>query len=298
MGSRERPPGLESLTSVPVPTLIVPRSGKASAITFAKDEGSLSRGGRTGERPVRERICTAGRQVWLGLANKVTGPGASAIKYDILTALLVTAARGDPVEARLSLRLSLLITARFNWRRGTFAVGQREMARMWGVTERTAKREMAEMRARRWIAVAVPAARGRVTQYRIETDGGTARNHAAFGMRLAPISPPAWRMRQSPMGRGLQMLFRCTANLSRGSRRTASDGQPLPRVSRHKTSGLRAWFAPLQLIDLESGVLTLMAPNRFQADYVRTHFHTRILAALVAENRSVREVQIICSEGA
>ncbi|MEJ2031079.1 MAG: hypothetical protein P8X66_14795, partial [Maritimibacter sp.] len=94
--------------------------------------------------------------------SRIAGPGASAIKYDILTALLVTAAQGSPVEARLALRLSLLITARFNWRQGSFAIGQREIARMWGVTERTAKRELAEMRGRGWITIAVPAARGRV----------------------------------------------------------------------------------------------------------------------------------------
>ena len=95
------------------------------------------------------------------------GPSAGAAKYDVLTALLVMALQGETVEARLALRLSLLITARFNWRKSVFAVGQKELARMWGVTERTVKREMAEMRSRGWIEVAVPAARGRVAEHRI-----------------------------------------------------------------------------------------------------------------------------------
>ncbi len=234
----------------------------------------------------------------VGLAKKVTGPGASAIKYDILTALLVTAARGDPVEARLSLRLSLLITARFNWRRGTFAVAQKEMARMWGVSERTAKRDMAEMRARRWIVVTVPAARGRVTQYRIELPvvlRETMQHWDAVGPDFAARMADA----PEPEGQGTSNVVPLHGKL-----------EPLPKedgigwaavASRLKAQDpavYGAWFAPLQLIDLESGVLTLMAPNRFQADYVRTHFHTRILAALIAENRSVREVQIIFSEEA
>mgnify|MGYP001122200213 CR=1 FL=1 len=103
------------------------------------------------------------RQIGQGSPDmKAAGPGSQAIKYDILTALLAMASSGPAIEARLSLRLSLLITARFNWRIGTFAVGQREMARMWGVSERTAKREMAAMRALGWIAVAQPSAKGRV----------------------------------------------------------------------------------------------------------------------------------------
>ncbi len=239
-----------------------------------------------------------GQTSLVGLANKVTGPGASAIKYDILTALLVTAARGDPVEARLSLRLSLLITSRFNWRRGTFAVGQREMARMWGVTERTAKREMAEMRARRWIAVTVPAARGRVTQYRIELTvvlRETMQHWDAVGPDFAA------RMADAPEPDG-QMSTNVVPLHGKPEPRLEEDcigwAAAAARLKAQDPAVYGAWFAPLQLIDLESGVLTLMAPNRFQADYVRTHFHTRILAALVAENRSVREVQIICSEGA
>ncbi len=84
-----------------------------------------------------------GRSGLLDGARNITGPGSAALKYDILTALLVTAAQGEATEARLALRLSLLITARFTWRSGTFSVGRREMARMWGVTERTANREIA-----------------------------------------------------------------------------------------------------------------------------------------------------------
>ena len=97
-----------------------------------------------------------------------SGPSAGAAKYDVLTALLVMASQGETVEARLALRLSLLITARFNWRKGVVSVGQKELARMWGVTERTVKREMSQMRARGWIEVSVPAARSRVAEYRID----------------------------------------------------------------------------------------------------------------------------------
>ena len=93
--------------------------------------------------------------------KNAVGQGAPVLKYDILSALLVLAAQGDTTESRLALRLSLLITARYSWQRKRFNVGLRELARMWGVTERTAKRDMAQMRALNWITVTRAAARGR-----------------------------------------------------------------------------------------------------------------------------------------
>lgn len=225
-------------------------------------------------------------------ARKIAGPGASAIKYDVLTALLVTATRGDGVEARLALRLSLLITARFNWRTGTFAVGQREMARMWGVTERTAKRETAEMRTRGWIAVSVPAARGRVAQYRIDLDRvlrATMTHWDAVGPDFAArmVNAP------EPEGQGGNVV-----PLHR-------DATPLPTDDGTVWSAAAArlhaqggafygnWIAPLRPIDQHDGVLTLHAQTRFIASYVETHFLPRILAALVAEDPSIRDVKIV-----
>jgi len=79
---------------------------------------------------------------------KAVGRSAPALKYDILTALMVLSAHDGGVDGRLAGRLTLLITARFNWQRGSVATGLREIARLWGVTERTAKREMAALKAR------------------------------------------------------------------------------------------------------------------------------------------------------
>ena len=99
---------------------------------------------------------------------KATGPRAAALKYDILTALMSLGLSDKGVDGRLAQRLALLITARFSWRTETFSVGTREIARMWSVTERTAKRELALMRARRWITVQRAPARGRVTEHRVQ----------------------------------------------------------------------------------------------------------------------------------
>lgn len=227
----------------------------------------------------------------LSSTRKVTGPGAGALKYDILTALLVTAARGDKVEARLALRLSLLITARFNWRLGTFSVGLKEMARMWGVTERTAKREMAELRGRGWISVEVPAARGRVTQYRIEFPTvlrATLPHWDAvgpdFASRMAGAPPPEETSNVVPLHREAAPL---------PSEDATGWAAAAARLQAQDPAVYNAWFAPLRPLDLESGILTLAAPSRFVAEYVTTHYYTRLLAAIGATSPSVREITIV-----
>lgn len=227
-----------------------------------------------------------------GARRKITGPGSSSLKYDILTALLVTAARGDAEAARLAMRLSLLITARFNWRQETFAVGQKEMARMWGVTDRTAKREMAAMRARGWIAVAVPSARGRVAQYRILFDTvlrETMPHWDAVGPDFVA------RMSGAPEPETLP-----ADNVVPLRPRAAGQGDDIPawtraaeRLAAQDASVFNAWFAGLAAAECEAGLLTLVAPSRFVADYVRTHHMTRILTAVVLSDPAIRDVEVI-----
>lgn len=224
--------------------------------------------------------------------SKISGPGASAVKYDILTALLVTAAQDDGAKARLALRLSLVITARFNWRLGHFNVGQRELARMWGVTERTAKREIALLRSLGWISVERPAARGRVAQHRIELSAilrETMPHWQAVG--------PDFEERMSgtpavvPHPTNVVPLRSTTVSVP------AEDGTIWPKVAEQLLARdpaiYAAWFADLSVVDVEAGTLVLAAPSHFVANYVETHFQTRLLGAIVAQDRSIRDVRII-----
>ncbi len=221
------------------------------------------------------------------------GPSAGAAKYDVLTALLVTASQGEAVEARLALRLSLLITARFNWRKGVFAVGQKELARMWGVTERTVKREMAELRARGWIKVSIPAARGRVAEHRInfeEVLRETMRYWTAvgpdFAARLTGVPEPEGQ------GSNVVPLRRQTSLLPESglwSRVAIQLRSKDPAV-------YDAWFSQLIYVDVEQGVLKLMAPTRFLANYISSHYQGYLLAAALAENCAVSEVKVVTAE--
>lgn len=246
--------------------------------------------------PGQERGVIQGQAGFPALSKQITGPGAAALKYDIISALLVTAARGNAVEARLALRLSLLITARFNWRSGCFTVGQKEMARMWGVTERTAKREIANLRGLGWITVAVPAARGRVAQYRIELNTvlrATMPHWDAIGsdfvarMTNAPTHEVAAETNVVPLRRDIAPPAEDGTGWAGAAQRLQSQDPAI----------YGAWFAPLKPLDLESGIFTLRAPSRFHASYVRTHFLTRLLAALTAEDRTIRDVQVVAAGG-
>ena len=232
------------------------------------------------------------RALHVAEAGQITGPGAAALKYDILTALLVTAAQGEPVEARLTLRLALLITARYNWRRGTFAVGQKEIARMWGVTERTAKREMAQMRNRGWIAVDVPAARGRVACYRIslaQVLRVTMPHWAAVGSDF--VARMVGAPEEEGQGASNVIPLRREPETLPGPDGTAWSAVAV-RLQAQDPGVYSAGFAQLTPTEVEGGTLTLLAPSRFICDYVATHYRSRILAALATEDRSLHDVRI------
>ena len=73
---------------------------------------------------------------------RLTGPEAGVIKYDLLTALSVAGLNGSPTLQTSLMRLIAAVTSRYNWRADELSVGQRDLARMWSVNERTVKREI------------------------------------------------------------------------------------------------------------------------------------------------------------
>ena len=90
------------------------------------------------------------------------GRQASSRKYDLITALGVHACRGDKHFQRLVLRFITAIVARYNWQADELSIGQRELAALWSVDERTVKRELAKLRALGWLVQKRAAVRGRV----------------------------------------------------------------------------------------------------------------------------------------
>ena len=100
--------------------------------------------------------------------GKATGRNAAALKYDILTAMGVHACAGDKHRQRLVLRLITLIVARYNWTSDEITVGQREMAALWSIDERSVKRDMAKLRDMGWLVQKRAAARGRVAVHGLD----------------------------------------------------------------------------------------------------------------------------------
>ena len=221
--------------------------------------------------------------------KSATGQQAGVVKYDILSALLVLAAQGDSGAGRLALRLSLLITTRYNWRTGTFCVGQREIARMWGVTERTAKREMAAMRTLGWITVARPAARGRVAEHRIDIAQVLTATRA-----LWPAIGPDFVDRMStpapvPAASNVVPLRPVAVPATDGSLWAAAAAS----LAQDHPATFGAWFAQLAQLDYREGVLTLGARSAFVADYVQQHLVNRLQAAALRHDPSLRQVKVV-----
>ncbi|MBW7057231.1 hypothetical protein KY389_11090 [Paracoccus bogoriensis] len=223
---------------------------------------------------------------------KPVGRDAAAKKYDILSALMAHAFAQGAVAQRLVLRLMALITTRYNWQRDELCMGQREIARLWCVDERTVKREMAQLRAMGWIRVKRQGARGRVSVLGIDLE------------RILLDTRPAWP------NIGEDYVARMAERGGEGNAIPSADANVVPfRRSVPATEpGLwgrmrmilnaedpviyGAWFAPLIEIEQAEGILTLAAPSRFHATYLRTHLLTRLETAGRRLDPSLRGLRI------
>ena len=221
-----------------------------------------------------------------------------ADKYDLLTALLAMGQHDAGAPSRLTPRLALLVTARFNWRTGRLAVGLREIARLWNVTERTAKRDMASMRELGWIVCARPSARGRVAEHALDV----ARILAASRPVWSAVGPDfAARMSGSSSAGGAGQGGGATvvpfpAGTIAASHFAVDEEEPWDRASRllrEQDPALHAaCLSRLGARGVEGCCMILEAPSAFVAGYVETHHRARILAALAAVDPAIREMRV------
>lgn len=235
-------------------------------------------------------------------ARKVTGPDAGSRKYDILTALGCFALGAAPGLQRLVLRFLTLVTARYNWREGVLHVGQREIARLWSVDERTVKREMAKLRALGWITVESPARRGRVASYALDLAAIRAATRAAWP-RVGPDFDERMRGEaRSPTGATVVPFPRpADAAETDGDARpeTASGGWADVRtlLQAEEPAIYVAWFEALRCGDGAGEGVTLVAPSSFHASYVRTHHADRLRRAFLRCG-SAGDVRIVAAGSA
>lgn len=225
-------------------------------------------------------------------ARKLAGPEAASLKYDILTALGCHALGGPPGMQRLVLRLLTLVTARYNWRQGILHVGQREIARLWAVDERTVKREMAKLRALGWLTVESPARRGRVATYaldllaiRVATRSAWPRVGEDFDARMAGTVPASAGGTVVPFPRPEPVPGPDDDSAAPEAEAEAEDGGDtwgrVRAILRDEDGAVFAtWFDALRSPGRAGEALLLVAPSPFHASYVRTHYADRLLRAL------------------
>lgn len=232
-------------------------------------------------------------------AKRFTGPQAGSQKYDLLTALSVAGLSGSPGFQTSMLRLVALVTARYNWARDELTVGQREMARLWSVDERTVKREIKRLTSASILLQLRPGVRGRVAAYRLNV------------AEVHRLSAPVWekvgpdysdRMaRQVPKpetGKVMHVNFAATPapEAETESAPTAGQGGPwvrtLARLAQLDPALHRNWFSALKDGPCEGGVLTLRAPSQFLAQYVQTHHQRLLLGTAQMEYPGLRRIEI------
>lgn len=225
------------------------------------------------------------------LSTKPVGRGAAARKYDLLTAMGAYALARDKYDQRRVLRLMTLITARYNWARDELAVGQREIAQLWSVDERTVKREMALMRARHWLVVRRQGARGRVTQYKLGID----RILADTAPQWASVGPDFELRMQSPETSGATIVpLHANGPIPAPDVSSGTEWVLAQALLHAEDPGsYAAWLAALSRVERAGGRISLRAPSRFHAAYVQTHLSARLLAALQEVDAEVSEVRIV-----
>jgi len=225
------------------------------------------------------------------LAGKAVGRKASTQKYDILTALGTFALAQDKGLQRLALRLMVLITARYNWRLNELSMGQREIARLWAVNERTVKRETSKLRDLGWLSVKTPAARGRVATYAIDFHRVSTATQESW-----PSVGPDFveRMAELYPAKVVKINFGSGAGQGPHPKTTPEPmgqwGEMCSILRTQDESIFQNWFARLRFVGFADGRLELAAESSFLARYIETHLSQGLMSAAVQVFGSVETI--------
>lgn len=218
---------------------------------------------------------------------RATGRNAAGLKYDMLTALGTHACAGDKHLQRLTLRFITLIVARYNWQADELCVGQREMAALWSVDERTVKRDVARLRDMGWLVVKRQAARGRVAVHGVDL----GRIMACTQTDWARIGPDFVARMATPDAAPMAAVSNVIAF-------PAPEGQGVwaraQGVLQAESPALyAAWFAALSDEAGTDSTLRLRAPTRFHAAFVTTHYLAQISRIVCGMDAGIRQVAVV-----
>ena len=214
----------------------------------------------------------------------------AAQKYDILTAMGAYALARDKHDQRLVLRLITLVTARYNWAADNLAVGQREIARLWTVDERTVKRELAKLRGLGWLVVKRQGARGRVTEYGLDIARileMTQENWCNVG--------PDFDLRMNGKAEPTDVVPLPVKGVLPPPDTSSGTEWALAQAILHSEAPdlYASWLRNLARVDRAGGRLTLKAPSRFHCNYVQTHLLKHVLLACQAVDADVTDIALV-----
>lgn len=225
---------------------------------------------------------------WAGQMQVVRAVGreAASKKYDLLSALMAHALAGDKHRQRLVLRLMALITTRYNWQKDELSIGQKEIARLWSVDERTVKREMAKLRGLGWLDQRQAGARGRVATFSL----GIARIMLDTRAEWDLVGPDLVERLSGPEAKDDKVVpfVRPVAPVGEGVWPQAQ-----VRLAAEDPSTYGAWFAPLIEAEIRHGRLELIAPTRFHATYIATHLIERLRIAVRRVDPTIADIRLI-----
>ena len=226
--------------------------------------------------------------------EKLVGRNAASRKYDLIAAMGAHALAESPYRQKQVLRLLTLITARYNWRNEELTVGQREIARLWNVTERTVKREMANFRDLGWLTIKRAGVRGRVTTYSLslvqiwtDTSGNWDNIGTDFSARMLEQTP-------QPSGKVVKVDFQSgqvAAQIPEGDW-----GRVCLALQSNNPAIYQNWYARLCFDDCRDGKLHLSATSPFVANYVEQHLTGPLLLAASAVFGPLADIKIRVGE--
>lgn len=211
-------------------------------------------------------------------SQRLVGPNSAVLKYDLLTALLLVGFHGTPLAQVSATRLSLLLTARYNWKTDQVSIGQADLAKLWNVTPRTVKREVKRMIDSGWLICLRAGVKGRVARYRLG-QGAVFSASRAFWPEVG--SDYVERM-ENLAGRVEPKLIRVDfAKKGRADNEIAALDPLILCLKDLRPDLFETWFSQLKAPVPNGEVLTIKAPNTFIARYVETHFVNIIQAAVL-----------------
>ena len=222
--------------------------------------------------------------------RRATGRNAASVKYDILSALGAHGCAGDKHLQRLALRLITLIVARYNWITDELAVGQRDIAVLWSVDERSVKREMGRMKGLGWLVLKRPAARGRVAVHGLDLAAILAQT-AADWPRIG--SDFVARMSRPEGGEGVEAPASNVITFPAPAGEGGLWSGLQARLYREDPNLYGAWFAALRAEPPADGMLTLIAPSRFHADYLTANYIPRLERLAAGADPAIRRVTVV-----